>query len=754
MLLLPALPRPGLAQDALVGLANGGFERVPPGQALPDGWSVGIAPGTRATLELDRTVAHSGTASFRISDQSPTQPYIYALLASEPLPVQPETTYEITAFVKGLDVGRCALRAEFGGVFGQLSLPLPVGTYEWRQVRLAATTAPGCTRLRIQVVADGLIESLWIDDVRITLAPRQEAGLAERRYRQDVEGWFPRTPGTVPEHLVVVDGRRTSFDADVMLAALQGLANRQGPRLYLIHKTNPAGMDETWLQYMQEKGYTGTEVRLDSPRAALERFRPAVRGVIIHDPEVPGTLNAAWMLAGLRNALPASPEYAAELGLPVVEDLRGRFRLNVEAYRYVYAMHWDRMNHFLLAWQHPLDNYTGYRDYTVQWNVFTFWISGPGDGLRGADPQAEEAFAHELLANTPGNTPVMGWMKYTDRWGIDEYDGVRLLSEYAKWVPGTAYTSNLSVHSAIRPPTSVFRQRFRQSPATTALDPGKLYLATSIMDSGDAQWYFQLYQRGVWADPHRGSSPTGYCLNMTLIDTLPLVAQWYYENMTPNDSFFGLLYMNAPVYASRFRQADRDRIWDEYVRRNDEYCRRLDLDGLELYTGGSGGPAADEHLLRRFTRGMTHLNYLLVGLGRHADVTPANASFMLDNTVVFRTLTNFLVWTDSSTARKTDMARENTWLLGEILANAPAARPAFVSAMAISWSYYPSWVKDLQSRLPADYVPVSPNELARLFREQARRRDDPTPAPLPASQAAEPGTASEPRSPADGNGRP
>jgi hypothetical protein len=43
-------------------------------------------------------------------------------------------------------------------------------------------------------------------------------------------------------------------------------------------------------------------------------------------------------------------------------------------------------------------------------------------------------------------------------------------------------------------------------------------------------------------------------------------------------------------------------------------------------------------------------------------------------------------------------------------------RPGFMTAQAASWSYLPTWFKDLQEKLPPDYVIVSPNELARLYR--------------------------------------
>jgi hypothetical protein len=61
---------------------------------------------------------------------------------------------------------------------------------------------------------------------------------------------------------------------------------------------------------------------------------------------------------------------------------------------------------------------------------------------------------------------------------------------------------------------------------------------------------------------------------------------------------------------------------------------------------------------------------------------------------------------------------QNAWLLQEITSHAPTARPGFMSAMAVSWNYFPAWINDLHSRFPADYEAVSPDELARLLRER------------------------------------
>ena len=394
-----------------------------------------------------------------------------------------------------------------------------------------------------------------------------------------------------------------------------------------------------------------------------------------------------------------------------------RSSASLDAYRYIYEHYWDRMCHHVLAFQYPnrVQEYSS-RDYQVQWNIFCFWVSVHGDAEKGNDPQAEQEFLDELLAATPGNVPVMGWMN-TGKYGMTEYNAARWLSEYGKWIPGTGFNSNASVLSAIHPPQGVFRQKFRNQPPATKLAKDKIYISVNVMDSGDAQWYWQFYQRKIWADPARGTVPIGYGMNMTVCETLPLVAQWYFEKATRNDTLFGFFYMNAPVYATRFRPEDREHIWKEYVQFHDESCRKLDLDGIELYTGGDGGPSAADELLHRFSGGMSKLNYILSDLGRHANINPTNSCYQLDNTVVFHTLTKFKVWGPSEHAGTKNMAQENAWLVDEIQKNSPKQRPGFMTAQAASWFYFPAWFKDLQAKLPPEYVLVSPNELARLYRE-------------------------------------
>jgi hypothetical protein len=707
-----------------IRVPNPSFEAVAPG-GLAAGWTVGIGGGASARVELDEAHSHSGKRSVHLSNASARKAFVYASFCSDPIPIAPATTYHVRFYARGIRASGCYVGISFVGN-GDRRLYMPSGDFGWQSFTCSFTTPERGTSIRIQFCSDDVTESLWIDDVSLERTDRQWANLTERTCPRPFAGAFPRSKGPIAGSLVVYDCTRDPFDVRLAVTALQGLVNRTEPRIYLINPTNPAVSDALWLSYLHEKGYTGPEQRVTGAAELIARFRDGIDGAVAYDPELPGSVNAACMLAGIMNALPLSPKLSKDLGLPVLMDLRGRWTRNVDASRFVYDHYWDRMSHHVLAWIHPLSDHTSPRDYMVQHNVFCFWLSGYADREKGADPPAEEAFIDELLASTPANIPVMGWPAYGDGKGVQEYTGVRWLSEYGKFVPGTEFCSNLSVHSAVRPEERLGRRRPSSQPLPVRLQPDKTYLSVNVLDSGDALWYWQAHQRKIWADPTRGTVPIGWGMNVTLVDTLPAVLEWYRENATPSDTFFaaisGLGYMNTGAWAARFCAADRERIWAEYVRLTDDYCRRLGLDGIALYNGSWGEPTpSDSRTFVRFVRGMSNLRYILADLGRHETIKPGNSNDLIDKTAVFHTLTRFQVWSASADVLKQDMNEANEWLLGEIRCNTPAERPGFMSVMAISWYYYPSWFVDLKRRLPANYVLVGPADLADVYR-QARHK--------------------------------
>lgn len=716
-MLVPCFPGSG-RPAAFLEVPNPGFERVPAGGSLPDGWQAGIGGGAQGGAAADRAVAHCGGGSLRIWNRSSRAPFVYVVASSRAVSCRPSTTYMARFYVRGIRAKGCYFAVSFQRD-GLRRQELPAGTFGWQPVRCRFTTPPGCSSVTLIFGCDDITEGIWVDDVSVERSSTQLGQLVERRYPKSFAGVWPRSKGPLPRHLLVYDCTHGSEEAEFCAAALQGLVNRTKPRLYLIHRTNPPRQDWLWLRALQQMGYTGSPVETGDLPDVVARFRKEVRGAVIYDPHLLGSINAACMIGAVRNALPCSPALAARLGLPVVADLRGRWRRSVDAYRYVFARYWPRMCHHVLAWVHPLSGNGCFRDYVMQHRIFCFWISSPGDGDAGADPEAEREFVEEVLAATPANIPVMGWPSWRDAQGVSEYEGVRLLSEYGKFVPGTEFCTNLSIHTAVSPPASLLRQRQTLAHATS-VGSNKVYLSVNVLDSGDALWYWQLHQREIWADPERGKVPIGWSINPTIYDMLPAVLQWYIQHATARDRFFGAVsglgYMNTQVYANRFCPKDRSRIWAEYVRLTGRYCRLLGLDGIALYNGSWSEPTPPHGVLERFVRGMPWLRYILADLGRHENVRPADADGLLGATAVFHTITRFRPWAAASDVSSETMEKANAWLVGEIEAHTPPSRPAFVSAMAISWYYTPRWFADLRRRLPAEYVLVGPEELARLYR--------------------------------------
>jgi hypothetical protein len=157
-----------------------------------------------------------------------------------------------------------------------------------------------------------------------------------------------------PKRLEVVDITGLPGEEKLLLGTLQGLVNRRRPRVYLIGDDAANGEGRTtWLRDLGVR-YTIH----DDAWTLVAKFRGSVRGSIVVDPNVPDSINVATTLAGLRDAVVATPALAERLereyGLPVLEDLRGRFASRLDAYEWQFAHLWPHTTHRLLIGLPPL----------------------------------------------------------------------------------------------------------------------------------------------------------------------------------------------------------------------------------------------------------------------------------------------------------------------------------------------------------------------------------------------------------------
>ncbi|MGG6310265.1 GxGYxYP domain-containing protein [Paenibacillus macerans] len=153
------------------------------------------------------------------------------------------------------------------------------------------------------------------------------------------------------KRLDVADVYEAPGDIRLMLATLQGVVNRAEPRIYLLESQEEG--KTTWLNDLRVP-YTVHDDVWD----LVKKYKSEVKGIIIYDPEVPDSINVATTLAGLKSAVVAGPELAAQLQaapykLKVLDDLRSRFQDRLDAYTWQYEHLWKQTTHRMLIGLSP-----------------------------------------------------------------------------------------------------------------------------------------------------------------------------------------------------------------------------------------------------------------------------------------------------------------------------------------------------------------------------------------------------------------
>ncbi|GGH77189.1 hypothetical protein JOD43_001304 [Pullulanibacillus pueri] len=149
------------------------------------------------------------------------------------------------------------------------------------------------------------------------------------------------------KHLDVADVSKAPGDIKILLATLQGIVNRQEPSIYLIENTEEGKM--TWLNDLNVP-YTVHEDYWD----IVKKYKKAIQGIIVYDPQVQDSINVATTLAGLKNGVVVSPTLAKTLQaapyhLKVITDLQGKFKDRLDAYTWQYNHLWKQTTHRMLV---------------------------------------------------------------------------------------------------------------------------------------------------------------------------------------------------------------------------------------------------------------------------------------------------------------------------------------------------------------------------------------------------------------------
>jgi hypothetical protein len=517
---------------------------------------------------------------------------------------------------------------------------------------------------------------------------------------------------------VRIEDSKKGSEERLPLSCLQGLVNRRQPQIFLAYDR----FDEQWLDWLRERGDV-KEVRWVGPKQLYEKFLPVVKELVVTDPDLPASVNVATMLAAVEGWLPVTPRLRTEFPrVNVALDLRGKWKKNIEAYRWFYAAYGERMSRRACAHYDP--GQFELRDYFVQFKIPMVWVAHPNDAQHSpaASPAEETQFARDLFQKLPANIPCLGWWDHglggEDGCGENgPYSGLDLASQHGKFQLCTAFdgygrgVGNLSVHSGT---SATFHQKAAAPPPPLA---DKVYYTYTRTDGDGMNFWRQVY-RDLWDQPAHGRVPVGWQTGPAASDLIPDILDYFYRHATPNDVFVNALtgvgYIREAVYLERLPQSEQEAAWKQYIELSRRYFKRLDLSLLTTFEAFQLMPPKT---LARFTE-LPGIKAIYRNYARFGDTTVENAATELNGVPIFRAILegNFELATPE------DIRRSAAAIARQIRQFTPARRPAFLHLSLTNWFVDMRVLVEVEKALGPDYVAVRADHLPALYLEAKKGR--------------------------------
>ncbi|MBS0630597.1 MAG: hypothetical protein JSS11_01685 [Verrucomicrobia bacterium] len=333
------------------------------------------------------------------------------------------------------------------------------------------------------------------------------------------------------------------MDGDVpvhaLLISLQGLANRDYPRIYLEYPK-----DWQWeivhplIGFLERRhGVKFERIGQDDADAALGLYAKYAKGYVVWDRNVRTSLIVAFTISGVEDALVVDADQIAlaeKHGLKKIADLRGQFtgKPDHEIYQWAYDKYWARCSrdyYVLLGGHAGAEMQPGVADFGIMQRAFFSDLS--------ANPKHPEELALErrILSQQHPASIVLGWHSY----GKDtEGQHTSLTGNYGLKMEGLHNLPNVSFTCQI-PLTPDFKFTNNHNIARDAkvVAQKKVYVAAVATDSMGI---------GAWTKPGRGKIPYTWQVLMNWVWMNPPALQYFYEDKTPNDYFIGGL--SGPGY--------------------------------------------------------------------------------------------------------------------------------------------------------------------------------------------------------------
>ncbi|WEK38010.1 MAG: GxGYxYP family putative glycoside hydrolase [Candidatus Pseudobacter hemicellulosilyticus] len=392
---------------------------------------------------------------------------------------------------------------------------------------------------------------------------------------------------------------------NAFFVSLQGVVNMDTARLYLDYPKDWEYKESGNLQSFYERRLGYNFLPLNTIAQALATFKDHIKGYIVWDKESRSSLCVAFTMAGLRNAVVVTPELVPLMEtyhIPLSANLQGRFngKSDYEVFSWAWHTYRDSCSKDYVLWMGGVDGdqmMPGIADFGVARKALVVDLStAPKDTL-------EYRLSDSIMAYMNRFALVVGWHSYAKDL---ERHYVTLASRHGLRVEGLNTFPNLSFTSRT-PPSKDFRYKNNHQlvKGKNYVPQNKVYI-TCVQTDG--------LGLGSWNSPHRGSIPYSWEVTINWHWMAPVLLQYYYENATPNDYFFGSL--SGPGYM--YPKAIPDSLFVPLMQIADSLCKQLDLNVFETmdYSEGSSGTGNNDlpkDLVEKYFKAMPDMLGILNG---------------------------------------------------------------------------------------------------------------------------------------------
>ena len=384
--------------------------------------------------------------------------------------------------------------------------------------------------------------ALMIADITSRCRAEGNEGAATEEERDENFRTVPRAHQSIAPVIDTIVFEPLSTDMRRLVTSIQGIVNRNEIRIMTRDHYNSFMID----YLLQKQYFTALGQEFTSAYSMLTKYIGYISGAVVTDPGNPYSINTATDIAGVENRIVISPSMISEvqsLGITDIKDLRGYNLSTMSAgQQWVYQNYWMFMRRDIMNMACHTTQYDYDRDYFIQMRIPTFFIPRNNEV---PDYLQQQELVKSLLLKYPSNIPIVGFPPATDsitQFGLDEYDGVLLISQYGKYILPQDWVGNLSVHTCIPVPAETRKFVSKNNTSDLYMIPGKKYICLTMMDSGDAPAYIQYgFKERQWDDPRRGSVPFNYCYGFANYDLLPAYTEYFFSSVRHNDYLFSSL---------------------------------------------------------------------------------------------------------------------------------------------------------------------------------------------------------------------